>query len=239
MYKKDESKFIELFSKLTGIKEDRIKEYLKEYTINSIFEHPASLTQDKKQVDKIRSINEMNNLYKNLNQHKKEYKLTSPEIAGDYFKNKFNNYMDKEYLAVAFLNTKNVVIESKIISIGTLNSSIVHPRDVMKEAIVLDSHSIMLSHNHPSGDPSPSREDKSITQRIAEAGQILGIKLLDHIITGRDEYYSFREEDINSLLAENTSTYKPSLKEKIEKAKEKSNEVDKDKKLDKNMEVEI
>lgn len=237
MYKKDESKFIELFSKLTGISKTKLQKYLEEYSINSIFEHPSSLTTNQKQLNKIKSINEMNNLYSNLYQNKEIYKVTSPEVAGDYFKNKFKNIMDKEYLAVAFLDTKNQIIESKIISVGTLNASIVHPRDVMKEAILFDSNSIILAHNHPSGDPTPSKEDKMITERISEAGQILGIKLLDHIIAGRDEYYSFKQKDEISLLSESGQVYNISLKEKIEKAKEKSSEINKD--LKNNKEVEI
>lgn len=238
MYKQDESRFIELFSKLTGVSKTKLQNYLKEYSINSIFEHPSSLTTNQKQLDKIKSINEMNNLYSNLYQHKKIYKITGPQIIGEYFKNKFNNIMDREYLAVAFLDTKNQVIEAKTIFTGTLNASLVHPRDIMKEAILLDSKSIIVTHNHPSGDPTPSAEDRNITSRLVDAGKALDINLLDHIITGRNSYYSFKEQYEASLNGYSGQVRDMSLREKIEKVKEKSSEVNKDIKLDNKMEIE-
>ncbi|MSU02142.1 JAB domain-containing protein [Tissierella pigra] len=244
MYKQDESKFIELFSKLTGVSKATLKNYLKEYSINSIFEHPASLTTNESQLNKIKSINEMNNLYNNLSQHKDIYKITSPQDIGSYFQNRFNNIMDREYLSVAFLDTKNQVIEAKIIFTGTLSASLVHPRDIMKEALMLDSNSIIISHNHPSGNPHPSVEDRGITARLVEAGSALGIKVLDHIITGRNSYYSFKEHNESALVSEFETSYgslakeRTSLSDKIDRAKEKSKEVNKDKKPQVKIELE-
>ena len=244
MYKIDENRFIELFSKLTGVSKTNLKNYLKEYSINSIFEHPASLTNNENQLKKINSLNEMNNLYANLSQHKEVYKVTGPQDIGPYFQNRFNNIMDREYLSVAFLDTKNVIIEAKIIFTGTLAASLVHPRDIMKEALMLDSNSIIVSHNHPSGNPTPSVEDKNITARLVEAGRALGVNVLDHIITGRSSYYSFKEQNEFSLVGEFETSYgnivkeKPSLAEKIDKAKDKAKEVNKDKPADIKREVE-
>lgn len=244
MYKQDENRFIELFSKLTGVSKTKLENYLKEYSINSIFEHPSSLTTNQRELEKIKLINEMNNLYSNLYQHKKIYKVTSPQIIGDYFKNKFNNIMDREYLAVAFLDTKNQIIEAKTIFTGTLNASLVHPRDIMKEAILLDSKNIIISHNHPSGNPYPSVEDRGITARLVEAGSSLGIKVLDHIITGRNSYYSFKEHNESSLVSEFETSYgsavkeRTSLSDRIDKVKEKSKEVNKDKKPEIKVEAE-
>ena len=82
------------------------------------------------------------------------------------------------------------------VSIGNLNSSIVHPREVFAEAIKKSSASMILVHNHPSGDTKPSREDINITERLVEAGDIMGIKVLDHIIIGDGSYLSFKEENI-------------------------------------------
>lgn len=237
MYKQDENRFIELFSKLTGVSKTKLTNYLKEYSINSIFEHPTSLTTNENQLKKIKSINEMNNLYSNLSQHKDFYKITSPQDVGNYFQNRFNNIMDREYLSVAFLDTKNQVIEAKIIFTGTLSASLVHPRDIMKEALMLDSNSIIISHNHPSGNPYPSVEDRGITSRLVEAGSALGIKVLDHIITGRNSYYSFKEHNESSLVSEFETSYgsvtrertRTSLSDRIDKVKEKSKEVNKDK----------
>ncbi len=230
MYKQDEGRFIELFSKLTGVSKTKLTNYLKEYSINSIFEHPSSLTTNQRELEKIKSINEMNNLYSNLYQHKKIYKVTSPQIIGDYFKNKFNNIMDREYLAVAFLDTKNQIIEAKTIFTGTLNASLVHPRDIMKEAILLDSKNIIITHNHPSGDPTPSTEDRAITARLVDAGKALDINLLDHIITGRNRYYSFKEQYEPSLNGYGGQVRDISLREKIENVKEKADKINRENK---------
>lgn len=108
------------------------------------------------------------------------------------------NYLgdkDREYLVVLTLNTKNVITSISTVSMGSLNSSIVHPREVFKTAVLGNAASIILSHNHPSGDPTPSREDINITQRVKEGGKILGIELLDHIIIG-DTYVSLKEKGI-------------------------------------------
>lgn len=103
-------------------------------------------------------------------------------------------YLNKEYFKVIMLNVKNKVIAIETISIGSLNSSIVHPREVFKAAIERASSSIILVHNHPSGDPTPSREDIEITKRLSESGNILGIKVLDHIIIGDGKSISFKEK---------------------------------------------
>ncbi|EOC99828.1 RadC family protein [Caldisalinibacter kiritimatiensis] len=105
-------------------------------------------------------------------------------------------YLKKEYFKIILLDTKNQVITINEISVGSLNASIVHPREVFKEAILKSSASIILVHNHPSGDPTPSREDINITNRIIEAGKIIGIDVLDHIVIGDGIYFSFKEENL-------------------------------------------
>jgi DNA repair protein RadC len=91
------------------------------------------------------------------------------------------------------LDIKNKVIGINTVSIGNLNSSIVHPREVFKPAILSNAASILLAHNHPSGDPEPSREDVAITTRLVEAGKILGIDVIDHLILGDGCYHSLKE----------------------------------------------
>ncbi len=104
--------------------------------------------------------------------------------------------LKKEYFKQIMLNTKNIIISVMDISIGNLNSSIVHPREVFIEAIKHSSASIILCHNHPSGDPTPSKEDISITKRLNECGNLLGIQVLDHIIIGNEAYVSLKEKGI-------------------------------------------
>lgn len=121
-------------------------------------------------------------------------KVTSPEdiinLLEQFLANK-----DREEFIVVCLDIKNQPSCINICSIGSLNSAIVHPREVFKTAILSNSASIIIAHNHPSGDPSPSPEDISITKRLKESGILLGIQLLDHIIIGqKNKYISLKEE---------------------------------------------
>lgn len=105
-------------------------------------------------------------------------------------------YLDREHFRIVSLTTKNHVLGISEISVGSLNSSLVHPRECFKEAIRRNSNAIILLHNHPSGDPTPSKEDIAVTQRLAEGGGILGIEVLDHVIIGDNRYISFKERGI-------------------------------------------
>ena len=100
----------------------------------------------------------------------------------------------QEHFAVYFLNSKNHVIERKTIFIGTLNASVAHPREVFRAAIEHASASIICVHNHPSGDPTPSPEDIDMTKRLYEAGEIVGIDVLDHVIVSKNGYISLKEK---------------------------------------------
>lgn len=121
--------------------------------------------------------------------------ITSVKEAVELLKDFFYE-SDREMLLVCCLNTKNEPNYINIVSIGTLTSSLVHPREVFKASIMSNSASIILAHNHPSGNSTPSEEDLKITKRIKEAGDILGIKLLDHIIIGDNNYESLKEKGI-------------------------------------------
>ena len=97
---------------------------------------------------------------------------------------------DREHFMILHLDTKNRVIKDEIVSVGALTGTIAHPREVFKSAIKESAHSVILVHNHPSGDPTPSDEDLKMTERLLEAGEILGIKVLDHVIIGKGAWYS-------------------------------------------------
>ena len=103
-------------------------------------------------------------------------------------------YLKKEIFKALLLDTKNQIIKIVDVSMGSLNSSIVHPREVFSEAVKYGSNSIIFVHNHPSGDPTPSAEDLQTTQRLEKAGSILGIKVLDHIVVGDGKFVSFKEK---------------------------------------------
>ncbi len=125
----------------------------------------------------------------------KDFKVTSPKELASILMGEMCS-LTQEVLKVVLLNTKNIVIGRKDIFKGSLNSSIVHPREIFKEAINKNSASIIICHNHPSGDPTPSQEDINITLRIKECGNIMGIQLLDHIIIGKNKFISLKEKGL-------------------------------------------
>lgn len=114
------------------------------------------------------------------------YKLLEPEFR----------HLKQEQFICLFLNTKNGVMSKEVISIGSLNACIVHPREVFRMAIKRSCASIICAHNHPSGNPNPSQEDISITKRLVEAGTIIGIEMLDHVVIGNNKYSSLKEQGL-------------------------------------------
>lgn len=102
----------------------------------------------------------------------------------------------KEHFKLILLNPRNKIIGISTISIGTLNASLVHPREVFKDAITHNAYSVVLAHNHPSGDSEPSEDDLMITKKLVEAGKILDIKVIDHIIITKSGYFSFKEKNL-------------------------------------------
>ncbi|MBI0578606.1 DNA repair protein RadC [Neobacillus cucumis] len=123
----------------------------------------------------------------------KERSVRSPE-DGYKLLSLFLSDKDREHFIVVSLDTKNQPVSINICHIGSLNASIVHPREVMKSAILSNAASILVGHNHPSGLVEPSREDIDVTKRLVEAGKIIGIDVLDHIIVGDGVYTSLKEK---------------------------------------------
>ncbi|HHY75278.1 MAG TPA: DNA repair protein RadC [Firmicutes bacterium] len=110
----------------------------------------------------------------------------------EYVKTELTEY-DRECFAVILLNTRNQVLSKEVESVGSLDASLVHPREIFKNAIRRNAASMVLVHNHPSGDPSPSDDDIEITKKLVEAGKILGISVFDHVIVSRSSFVSLRE----------------------------------------------
>ncbi|RHW40635.1 JAB domain-containing protein [Neobacillus notoginsengisoli] len=121
------------------------------------------------------------------------YVIRSPEDGANYVMNEMR-FLSQEHFVCLYLNTKNQVLHKQTIFIGSLNASIVHPREVFKEAFRRSAASIICLHNHPSGDPTPSREDIEVTKRLAECGKIIGIDVLDHLIIGENKFISLKEK---------------------------------------------
>jgi len=128
---------------------------------------------------------------------KQEFKLKfcSSKDVSSYLLPKMKN-LKKEHLVGLYLDTRNQLIKEETISIGTLNSSLIHPREIFRSAVTEACASIILVHNHPSGDAAPSSDDISVTKKVKKASEVMGIELLDHIIIGGEKHFSMKEEGI-------------------------------------------
>ena len=121
--------------------------------------------------------------------------ISAPHEAIAFFQEKIGDRVQEHFVAI-FLNTRNVPIGWREISIGSVSASLVHPREVYLPAIKLASTSLILAHNHPSGDASPSKDDLELTRRLKKAGDLLGIEVLDHLIITADSHVSLKEQGI-------------------------------------------
>lgn len=141
------------------------------------------------------AMTELFKRFNTLRSQRQEYKITSPKDVADLLINEMNS-LNQEVLKLILLNTKNIIIGVKEVFKGSLNTSIVHPREIFSEAVKKGSANIIICHNHPSGDPTPSKEDINLTIRIKQCGELMGIGLLDHIIIGNSKYISLKEKGI-------------------------------------------
>lgn len=133
-------------------------------------------------------------LGKRLLKDKKTVLLMSPEDVWKELKDIRDN--KKEYFVIFFLNTRNQEVKREIISIGSHNASLVHPREVFEPAVRYTAAQIIIAHNHPSGDVEPSNDDLEITKKLTDAGKILDIEIIDHIIVAKNKFFSFKEKKL-------------------------------------------
>jgi DNA repair protein RadC len=120
------------------------------------------------------------------------YQILGPQEAATYLMPRFGGHRVEQF-GIVLLDTKHRVMRTAVLAVGTLNSSIVEPRDVFREAAIGGAAAIVMFHNHPSGDPSPSPEDVDLTRRLVAAGMLIGIDVIDHVILGEHRYFSFKE----------------------------------------------
>ncbi|XRD24517.1 JAB domain-containing protein [Lysinibacillus fusiformis] len=148
--------------------------------------NPLNHSAKRVNIVSVKLVKEANILYKNR-------RIRSPHDSYELFK-EFLGEVDREYFVVMCLDTKNQPTNISIAHIGSINSSIVHPREVMKTAILSNSASIIVGHNHPSGVCNPSPEDIEVTERLVKSGNIIGVDVLDHIVLGDNCYISLKEK---------------------------------------------
>lgn len=170
---------------------------INEYGLDKLFECSLKELQEIKGIGpaKAMQILSMFELLKRHNQAKKPVRfLSSAKKVFEFMHEKLKDEKQENFIAI-LLNNRNYYLKDHLITKGVLDASIIDPREVFKPAIRNSSARIILVHNHPSGDPTPSEEDLEATEKIIDAGELLGIKVLDHVIIGRDGYWSWKEKD--------------------------------------------
>ena len=192
----------ELLSIILGTKPEIIKEAVAEYNSVPNFINNYSVKDilkikglGKGTITKLEALWELYNRFSINKKLEKNYIISKPEDIYDLVKDDMK-YFEQEHFRVLMLNTKNIVINIKDIFIGASDSSVIETRKVFKEALKYNAKNITICHNHPSGDPDPSKEDVNISLRIKEAGKIIGIDLLDHIIIGDNRFVSLKYKGI-------------------------------------------
>ena len=172
---------------------------LKKYNLNKLAN--LDITELRHIVDtnvKALKINAMFELFRRTNKLNKngfKQRITNAEDVYNQVSDELIPLKQEHFLAL-YLDTKNQIIKKHIVSKGTLNASLVHPREVFNPAVKASANSIILVHNHPSGDPSPSKEDETVTKNLVDAGELLGISVLDHVVIGNEDFVSLREKGV-------------------------------------------
>lgn len=203
--------FLKGLTNLTGIPIKKIQDYAKENNPFNILEHPNIIEPNEKQLEKIGLLNEFIASYNLLKTHESENKIkfSTPEQAADYFVPLLSGVKDREKFMAAFLDNGNNIIQTQVLSDGTISQAIVFPRDILKEALACDCKAILLAHNHPGGSISPSSEDKALTQRLINIFHPIDIKILDHIIVAGVNYCSMAQKGYMTTETNDRANYEP------------------------------
>ncbi|MCZ2259828.1 RadC family protein [Sporosarcina sp. G11-34] len=168
------------FDKIQDLKDATIEEYM---SVKGVGQAKAALLLAAVELGK--------RLYRKHTEER--FTIRSPEDAASYLMTDMTS-LNQEHFVVLFMNVKNEVLHKQTIFIGSLNSAIVHPREIFREAVKRSAASIICAHNHPSGSPSPSPEDIEVTKRLVDAGALMGIEVLDHVIIGDHQFISLKEK---------------------------------------------
>lgn len=227
----DELRYIQAYARVIGVKEDEAIQYAQRKGITSLVDNASQLLTTQTQRQKHKAFLDLYRMSSAIQNNNPQ--ITTPETAAAFFHSVMEKIYDQEAFAVAFLNTKNRVIDHEIVSLGTINSSIVHPREVFRHAILNKARAIVMCHNHPSGDLTPSSEDQSLTQRLKEIGTLIGISVIDHVIINgvtRNDVFSFRQNGImetpsdykiNSSVSDGRASCHVPLRQQLKKIEDK------------------
>lgn len=190
------SSFIKGITRLTGIAESKLKKYASENNLFNVLEHPNTIDPNKQQLEKIHLLNEFISTYRLLKLQENESKLTlnSSKLAGEYFVSILGGIKDKEKFIAAFLDNGNNIIETRTFSEGSIGEAVVYPRMILKAALDCDCKALILAHNHPGSNLTPSIQDRDVTEKLVSIFAPLQISVIDHIIVANINYYSMAEQ---------------------------------------------
>ena len=198
--------FYESLSHITGIGKEKLMDYGQENSIHNLVERPSTLDGiTELQREKLRKLNRFVSLFSLVKEEAKEIRFTSAKEAKEYFKALLGLQKEKEVFLVAFLDAKNKIIETRRFSEGMISRVVIPIREVLEQALRNRCTGILLAHNHPSGDPTPSREDIDLTERMINVFVPLQIQVLDHIVVGDKDCVSIREK--NTVIFNAVSDY--------------------------------
>lgn len=198
--------FYESLSHITGIGKEKLMDYGQENSIHNLVERPSTLDGiTELQREKLRKLNRFVSLFSLVKEEAKEIRFTSAKEAKEYFKALLGLQKEKEVFLVAFLDAKNKIIETRRFSEGMISHVVIPIREVLEQALRNRCTGILLAHNHPSGDPTPSREDIDLTERMINVFVPLQIQVLDHIVVGDKDCVSIREK--NTVIFNAVSDY--------------------------------
>ena len=234
-YKEDCAKLAGLVEHFTGIPKERTFFFVMQNAADELLPCANSVCETDLQRQKLTAVFEFKNIYEKVKQGEiaKNYTLDSADAAMEYFCNYFADTKDREYFVAAYLSNTHEVITTKTISAGSINSSAVYPREILKEALFCNASGVIVSHNHPSGSLKPSSLDLDVTKELKKSFEATGVQMLDHILVAGDRAVSLNStgnishrQDIQknmkaaSPVREKGNTYKPearqpSIREKI------------------------
>lgn len=188
----DEQRLTEIFIKIARIPKEKIDRALAENNIRDILRNPALLEPTPAELDRIFLLQEFRKLYSTLDHFEKKYQIRTPLDAVAFLQ---PTLADREFEIVVglMLDTRNNVIKQMTIGEGTLDSAVIQPRKLAKDAILYNAKSVILAHNHPSGDSNPSQDDIDTTKQFTSVLSGLGIMVMDHIVIGNNSYSSLKE----------------------------------------------
>jgi DNA repair protein RadC len=211
-YKADCARLAALIEKYTNIPQGRAYHFLMENTAEALLPCANLLCKTEAQKEKLAALFEFKNLYETIKsaEESRAYQFAGVEDAKAYFRSLFADEKEKELFIAAYLDPKNQVIKTRTISTGTVGQANVYPREIFKEALFVNAYSVIIAHNHVSSDATPSRQDMEVTGQIKQGLELVGVKLLDHIIVaGKRELSMLEAGHLSVDTVDRTETDRP------------------------------